>query len=217
MQVAAFTVSPLLSNCYVLSESLTPGSPTVVIDPGDPTLDPVLDYIERHQLRVTEVWATHAHLDHVLGVDVIRQRFGVPAAVHAADLPVWREVPADAARWLGMQVEPLAEPDRLLQEGDRLRVGDTVFTVWHTPGHSPGGVVLVGAELAFTGDTLFAGTIGRVDLPHADPAAMQRSLARLLALPDELTLYPGHMGRTTMGEERRANPFLQNLSGPPSR
>ncbi|MCL6637409.1 MAG: MBL fold metallo-hydrolase [Alicyclobacillus sp.] len=209
MPVQAFVVSPLSSNCYVLSPRDVPGAPAVLVDPGDDALDPVFQYIEEHRFQVQAVWCTHAHLDHVLGVDVVRRRYHVPAWVHAADVPLWDSLPSAAGSWLQRTVPSLAPPDHFWQDGDQVSVGEWTFTVWHTPGHSPGSVCLVGEDVAFTGDTLFAGTIGRTDLPLSNAAEMQRSLRRLHTLDDALVLYPGHMGSTTIGRERRVNPFFR--------
>ncbi|MCL6547960.1 MAG: MBL fold metallo-hydrolase [Alicyclobacillus sp.] len=211
MRIATFVVSPIGSNCYVLAQDESEGRDAVIIDPGDTELEPVLRHIEEHGLHVVAVWNTHAHLDHVMGVDVIRHRLQVPAYVHKDDLPIWSTLAEQTRNWLGRAVPPLDPPDGYLEDGMELTLGRDTFRVWHTPGHSPGSVCFVHADLAFTGDTLFAGTIGRTDLPLSDPDAMQASLRRLLALPDHLTLYPGHMGPTTMSAERRANPFLRGL------
>jgi hydroxyacylglutathione hydrolase len=209
MKIHSFVVSPLASNCYVVAETDAPGAKAVVIDPGDTVLDPVVSCIEEGRLSLQAIWCTHAHLDHVMGVDILRRRYGVPAIVHAADRPLWDTVHETVRQWLGRDMAPLAPPDDTWQEGDVIRLGSLRFTVWHTPGHSPGSVCLVGDEVAFTGDTLFAGSVGRTDLPFSDPAAMRTSLCRVLEWPDHLRLYPGHMGATLMSHERQWNPFLQ--------
>jgi hydroxyacylglutathione hydrolase len=211
MRIDTFVVSPFGSNCYVLAAGDEPGAEAVIVDPGDLALDPVFAHIERHGLRVTAVWNTHAHIDHILGVDVVRRRYQVPAYMHADDLPLWNDLPRYAEMWLGQTVQALDAPEYLWKDGDEVAVGDVRFQIWHTPGHSPGSVCLIGREVALTGDTLFAGSIGRTDLPLSDPSAMEASLFRLLTLPDELRLLPGHMQATTMHVERRSNPFLQPL------
>jgi hydroxyacylglutathione hydrolase len=211
MKIQSFVVSPLRSNCYVLAESDTAGAKAVIIDPGDRQLEPVLTYIKDHGLDLQAVWATHAHVDHVMGVDVIRQTFGVPAYVHSADSALWSNMHRDARDWIGANVAALAPPDAFIEEGQVLSCGDLSFTVQHTPGHSPGSVCLVGDSVVFTGDTLFANGVGRTDLPGGSFAELNQSLKRLLELPNELEIYPGHMGSSTIGLERRINPFLQNL------
>ncbi|MCL6516524.1 MBL fold metallo-hydrolase [Alicyclobacillus sp.] len=209
MRIQGFVISPFGSNCYVLAESEEPGARAVIVDPGDTAVEPVLDYVAQHRLAVQAIWNTHAHVDHVMGVDVVRDRLGVPAWLHPDDLPVWNEMPTSARMWLNQTVPPLRAPDHLWADGDVVKLGSLSFTVWHTPGHSPGSVCLIGEDIAFTGDTLFAGTIGRTDLPLSDPEAMRRSLQRLQALPDALLIYPGHMGSSTIGRERQTNPFFR--------
>ncbi|GGJ06013.1 MBL fold hydrolase [Alicyclobacillus cellulosilyticus] len=211
LRVQAFVVSPLQANCYVVDAG-EDGGEAVIIDPGDPDLAPVFAYVRAHRLRVAAVWCTHAHLDHIAGVDVVRAAFGVPVYVHRADLPLWESFPASVAAWYGRTAHPLAPPDRMWSDGDTVTVGSARFEVRHTPGHSPGSVCLVGEGVAFTGDTVFAGSIGRVDLPLADPAAMQASLQRIKGWPATLVLYPGHMGATTLARELASNPFLHASS-----
>ncbi|MBX6351766.1 MAG: MBL fold metallo-hydrolase [Thermoflavifilum sp.] len=212
MIIQSFVVSPFASNCYILAEADSPGARAVVIDPGDLALEPVISWLTERRLSVEAIWCTHAHLDHVMGVDVLRRHFPVPAIIHPADRPLWDTVHLTVRQWLGRDMAPLAPPDATWDEGDEVQLGSLRFRIWHTPGHSPGSVCLVGDEIAFTGDTVFAGSIGRTDLPGSDPAAMQRSLKRVLDWPDELILYPGHMGKTVMKHERQWNPFLQDLA-----
>lgn len=212
MEVKAFVVSPVQSNCYVVSESADFGSQAVIIDPGDTNLDQVFDYIESRSLHVVANWNTHAHFDHVMGVDIVRKRYRVSSYVHQDDLWLWEHIEDSVRMWMGQhETEALAAPDGYFKDGDTICLGNDSFTVLHTPGHSPGSVCLVGSEIAFTGDTLFAGTIGRTDLPLSNPKAMKESLKKLLPLSDNLILFPGHMGSTTMQRERQTNPFLQDL------
>lgn len=212
MKVQAFALSPALSNCYVVSTTDEPGAQAVLIDPGDTELEPVFDYIEAHKFQVKAIWLTHAHVDHALGVDIARDKYGVPVLVHPHDYEDWwAQTHVWGKQMMGRDAEALRHPDGFIHDGDVLTLGENRFTVWHTPGHSRGCVLFVGSEIAFTGDTVFKGTIGRLDLPHGDEEAMQQSLKRVLGLQDELTLYPGHMGSTTMAAERKTNPFLRNL------
>ncbi|QQE77447.1 MBL fold metallo-hydrolase [Alicyclobacillus sp. SO9] len=211
MKIERFVISPLQSNCYVVSESEDPDAKAVVIDPGDTALSPVLTYIEEHRLKLTAVWCTHGHFDHVLGTDELRRRYGVPIFLHRSDFALWQQAHEHAKMWLNQDTAPLSVPDRFWTDGDVVSLGETSFSVWHTPGHSPGGVCLVGESIVFTGDTLFAGTIGRTDFPESDAEAMKSSLHRLLNLADTTQLYPGHMQATAMGHERKTNPFLLEL------
>jgi hydroxyacylglutathione hydrolase len=208
MQIETFVISPLRSNCYVVSEHEAPGADAIVIDPGDTAVDEIIHYVRTRRLHLTGVWNTHGHFDHVMGVDKIRHAFNVPVYLHEADLPLWDNLPESADKWLARSVPPLARPDHFLSDGETLQLGHIVFSVWHTPGHSPGSVCFVTEELAFTGDTLFAGTIGRTDFAGSDPVAMQDSLRRLQQLPDEVVIYPGHDRISTIGAERANNPFF---------
>lgn len=211
MKIERFVISPLQSNCYVVSEDTGPGADTVIIDPGDTALEPVFSYIDEHQLNVKEIWCTHGHFDHVLGTNETRRRYLAPVILHRSDLALWQEAHEHAKMWLGQEKEPLSLPDRYWADGDTVHLGGDSFSVWHTPGHSPGGVCLVGESVVFTGDTLFAGTIGRTDFPESSAGEMKTSLLRLLELSDTAELYPGHMQITSMGEQRKTNPFLLEL------
>jgi glyoxylase-like metal-dependent hydrolase (beta-lactamase superfamily II) len=208
MHIQSFVISPIRSNCYVLAEDDVPGAEAVIIDPGDVNLEPVFQYIDAHQFRVVAIWCTHGHFDHMLGVDVARSRYAVPVYMHKADLVVWDQAPEVTAKWLGLHIEPIGHPDRYWDEGDVVQVGRTSWTIWHTPGHSPGSVCILGDGHAFTGDTLFAGTIGRTDFPTSDPAAMSESLRRLRTWDDAIVIYPGHGPESTIREEKLHNPFL---------
>lgn len=208
MEIYTFITSPIQSNCYVLSESNQRGAKAVVIDPGDLHLEPVFEYIDSHGYEVVANWNTHAHFDHILGVDLIRKRYDVKSYLHHEDQVIWNRLAEDSARWLGTKIEELAEPDVYLNEGDKLFLGDLEFSVLFTPGHSPGSICFIGKEIAFTGDTLFAGSIGRVDLPLSSPTDMEHSLNKIKSLPDELRIYPGHGGISTIGREKHFNPFL---------
>jgi len=211
LHIKSFVVSPVASNCYVVATSPDKGSPAVVIDPGDIELDAVFNYIREMAFDVQAVWLTHAHFDHVLGVDLVRDKYGVKALVHSDDLALWDGLQETVRKWMGQEVTALRAPDGFIADGDVVSLGSNKFRVWHTPGHSPGSVCFVSDEIAFTGDTLFAGSIGRADLPLSDGQAMQLSLQKLMQLPDTLQLYPGHMQPTTMQRERASNPFLQNI------
>lgn len=208
MQLASFVMGPIRSNCYVLAQDPGDGKDAVVIDPGDTELEPVFAYIDEHQLRVVAVWNTHAHFDHVMGVDLVRTRYNVPAYVNEADLPIWNGVAQATLEMFERQVPELGAPNGYLTDGQQLTLGAEKFVVWHTPGHSPGSICLIGETLAFTGDTLFAGTIGATHFFLGSPQAMETSLQRLQKLPDELAIYPGHGQPSTIGQERQSNPYL---------
>lgn len=209
MEICRFVISPIRSNCYVLSESLDAGAQAVIVDPGDNNLADVFRYVEDHQFRVIANWNTHAHFDHVRGVDIVRERYGIPAYVHVDDAKIWEHMHLAVTQWVGETADALRPPDGFFAEGESLTLGDETFSVWHTPGHSPGGVCFVGQHMAITGDTLFRGTVGRTDLPESSPEAMETSLLRILVWPDALRIYPGHGDDTTMGEERQSNRYLR--------
>ncbi|WAH38440.1 MBL fold metallo-hydrolase [Alicyclobacillus dauci] len=209
MEIRRFVVSPIQANCYVLSESLDKGARAVIVDPGDTDLTQVFTYIDDHEFKVEANWNTHAHFDHVLGVDIVRDKYHCPSYLHPDDQGVWDATPASTQQWIQRNVEPLNAPDEYYRDGDTVNLAGEVFTIWHTPGHSPGGVCLVGREFALTGDTLFRGTVGRTDLPKASPGAMDASLKRILEWDDNLVIYPGHGESTTFGVEREHNRFLR--------
>ena len=204
-ELRQFVVTPLQTNCYAYVSD----GECLVVDPGGSgaQLATVLD-----DVRVTCVAATHGHGDHVGGVAALVRETGAPYAIHAADAELARH--AGEMSEVGRSYDDNApDPDRTLAEGDILTVGTATFTVMETPGHTPGGIVLVGggsAEgIAFVGDTLFPGSHGRTDLRGGDEATIMASLARMAAeISPETTLLCGHGPATTMARELAANPFL---------
>lgn len=210
MKIHGFAVGPLEENCWLLHDE-TSGQ-VVLVDPGDEP-DAVLAEVARTGGTLVGIWITHAHFDHIGAVAAIRRAMpDVPVHLHPADLPLWHMAGQAAARW-GVPFEaPTFEPDVVLDDGDTLTIGLEQFVVRHVPGHAPGHVMFVGDGVVFGGDLLFAGSIGRTDLPLCDPAAMQRSLARAAELPPETVVYPGHGPTTTIARERQVNPFLSGAA-----
>lgn len=204
VRVTTFVVGPLQENCYLVADEAS--GEAVLIDPGAEG-DRLLDAVEAAGLRLRAVWLTHAHFDHVGGLAAIRRRSPAPIHLHPADRPLYERAGASAAVY-GLSVEPPPNPDRELAEGDRLSVGSLTFDVLHVPGHAPGHVCLVGQGVAFVGDCLFAGSVGRTDLPLADPRQLGASLQRIAALPASTVVYSGHGPATTIERELRSNPFL---------
>jgi glyoxylase-like metal-dependent hydrolase (beta-lactamase superfamily II) len=204
-----FPAGPVGANCYIFGDDTT--REVFVIDPGDEP-DRILQSLKHLRARPVALVNTHGHFDHIQAVEAVRKATGAPFWIHEAEAEILAHGPARAKMIFGLDLPPSPVPDRWLVDGDRLQVGGLTLTVRHTPGHSPGGVCLLGDGLAFTGDTLFAGSIGRADLPGADLATLLASIVRvLLPLPDETVCYPGHGPETTIGEERRTNPFLAPL------
>lgn len=192
-------------NCWLVADP--DAGEAAVIDPGEES-GRILAEVAARGWRVTAIWLTHAHIDHVLGVGAVRAATGAPVSLHPLDRPLYDNV-AEQGRWFGLAVDPLPPPDRSFAEGDRVRVGALEFVVHHVPGHSPGHVALVGHGHCFSGDVLFRGSVGRVDLPGGDGALLMESIRRrLLTLPGDVVVHAGHGPDTTIAEERRGNPFL---------
>jgi glyoxylase-like metal-dependent hydrolase (beta-lactamase superfamily II) len=193
-------------NCYLIADGIT--GEAAIVDPGEETAV-FLAELERRSWRLTAIWLTHAHLDHVVGVAAMHRATGAPIHLHPADRPLYDSLPQQGL-WLGMHLDPAPAPHQALAAGQRLMVGSLGFTVRETPGHSPGSVSLVGPGVVLAGDALFAGSIGRTDLPGGDYQQLIESIRReLLSLPDDTIVHSGHGPATTIGEERRHNPFLQ--------
>jgi hydroxyacylglutathione hydrolase len=210
MQLQALTVGPFEENCWLIVDP--DGAQSVLVDPGDDA-DVLLAAIDATQTTLTAIWLTHAHLDHVGAIGALRRRWDVPVYLHPADLPLYRTVDRQAARF-GLHMSLPPEPTEPLSEGDVMHCGALSFAVWHVPGHSPGHVAFVGHGHAFSGDCLFAGSIGRTDLPLADPAALLHSLDRLASLDPNTVVCAGHGPSTTIARERASNPFLAGRARP---
>lgn len=210
-RIQTFVLGDFQTNCFAVTPAdPAPGAPCWIVDCGfDP--DAMLDAIEHQELRPVALILTHAHADHIAGVDRARARFGeLPVHLHAAERGFCTDPMLNLSGPMGMPVT-CAEPEHWLAGGDELELDGTRWQVRHAPGHSPGCVILVHepSRQAIVGDTLFAGSIGRIDFPTSDPAAMRRSLDTvLMALDDAVTVHPGHGPATTIGVERRGNPFI---------
>jgi hydroxyacylglutathione hydrolase len=202
-------VGDLETNCYIYGSSSD--KEVIVIDPGG-DVERILTVLYRLTARVRSIVNTHGHVDHILANRALKKRTGAEVLIHRAD----GEMLIDSRKnFSDMLAEPVTSPpaDRLLEGGDLIRVGDLELKVVHTPGHSPGGISLIGDGMVFTGDTLFAGSIGRWDFPGASYNLLLASVRnKLLVLDDETIVYPGHGPSTTIGAEKRHNPFFSNSS-----
>ncbi|MGB6974017.1 MAG: MBL fold metallo-hydrolase [Terracidiphilus sp.] len=208
MFLETFPVGPLQCNCTVLGDEAT--GEAIVIDPGD-EIARIHQILAARGLRLKQILITHAHIDHIGGALALKRLTGAPILLNENDLPLLAMM-EEQADWLGVPTPETAPPDESLAEGRIVGLVAYPAQVLHTPGHTQGSICLrfVPLNLLFAGDTLFAGSIGRTDLPGGDFDQILHSIhARLLALPDETQVIPGHGPVTTIGQERRTNPFLR--------
>ena len=199
------SVGPLQVNCFLVACQKTRAA--MVIDPGEEGTR-ILHLAKSEGLEITKVVNTHGHFDHIGANQQVVEATGAELMLHAADLPLLQNA-RNHAQVYGLMVAPSPEPDRLLDQGDTFELGELSFAVFHVPGHSPGGICLLSEGHLFVGDVLFAGSIGRTDLPGGDFDALVEGVReRLFSLPDETVVHPGHGPDTTIGRERRMNPFV---------
>lgn len=213
MNIHSFTIGPLETNAYLVVDEGT--RQALLIDPGLES-EGIYDFILQERLELSAIVNTHGHFDHVCGSAFFKAKTGKPVLLHRDDVAMMSQA-AEQALSYGFQVPTPPAPDRLLAEGDEVVVGGSRFQVLHTPGHTPGGICLYYEEgVVFVGDTLFAGSIGRTDTPGGSAEVLLSSIRnKLLSLPDETAVYPGHGPPTTIGEERVHNPFLTGQGGRP--
>lgn len=202
-------VGPLACNCSILADETVRRA--TVVDPGE-DIDKILEVLTRHNLTVEQIVITHAHIDHVGGAVRLKRLTGAPICMNQLDLPLLKMMEMQAG-WLGVATPEVSAPDVDARDGLALKIAEQSADVLHTPGHTEGSVCVhvPGAQLLLAGDTLFAGSIGRTDLPGGDMRKILRSLKdRLLTLPDATRVVPGHGANTNIGVERETNPFLTN-------
>lgn len=205
MKILSRTVGPFQANCYLVVDEAA--GCAVLVDPGADGAE-LVEMVRESGVRLEAIWLTHGHIDHIGGVAEVLRHYPVPVWLHPGDRPLYDSLSARMAEVYGLPFDQPPAPDRELHDDDVLTCGALQFSVMHVPGHSPGLVSFNGEGVALCGDLLFAGSIGRTDLPLSDPGAMNVSLARIATLADETVVYPGHGGSTTIGEELQSNPFL---------
>jgi len=198
-------VGPIQSNCYIVGCEKT--REAAVIDPGGDA-DKILITLAKDKLRCLYIINTHGHFDHSADNKRLKEVTGAQLLIHPADAPMILNQSMGGGMW-GLHVDNSPPPDRYLGEGDIITFGNISLKVLHTPGHSPGGISLVTDKMVFVGDTLFAGSIGRTDFPGGDDEGLLRQVRnKIFTLGDDVVVYPGHGPKTTVGRERKTNPFF---------
>lgn len=207
MDIDCLPVGPLQTNCYVISDEETLDA--VVIDPGGEA-EKILSLIKRKNLNVNMIICTHAHFDHVGAVSRLKEETGARVALNRDDIEIYEKAQDQAAFW-EYRIEDPPEPDLFLADGDKISVGRLSFEVFLTPGHSPGGICLYGEGILISGDTIFAGSVGRTDFYGGNIDELKKSFAGILSLPPETRILPGHGEPSTVGVEKETNFFLEEL------
>jgi glyoxylase-like metal-dependent hydrolase (beta-lactamase superfamily II) len=208
LNVETFTVGAFQENCYLIVDDRA--HKAVIVDPGGEG-ERLVEAVESCGAELEAIWITHAHVDHVGAIASIKRKWDVPVYLHPADRRLY-EAASRQAEVYGVPFEEPPPPDREFSDGQQLELGEAQFTVMHAPGHAPGHVVIHGQGMAMVGDCLFAGSIGRTDLPFSNPPQLAESLRKIADLPPETVVYPGHGMETTIAEERRSNPFLNGTA-----
>jgi len=207
MIIKKFVVGPLENNCFLVIEEVS--KECFITDPGDEP-DRIMDFVNENTLKVKYLVCTHTHFDHVGAVSDLKKDTGAKIVIHKDDLPIYESSQDHAAIW-GFEIDPLPQPDAFVSDGDTIAIGNLQFEILHTPGHSPGGICIYGEGFVITGDTLFAGSVGRTDLPGGDIQKLKTSFKRLMSLSDGVKVLPGHGPETTIGRERTDNFFASEM------
>ena len=210
--IKSFVFSPFQENTYVVADDAT--GEAVVIDPGcynQAEKEELARFIDSNNLTVSKLLLTHAHLDHVFGCAFVKRKYGVKLYLHELDMVIFNDVPKRMNLY-GLPGYDPTEVDEYLHEGDQIMVGSSTFDVVHVPGHAPGHVAFINhaGRYVIGGDVLFRGSVGRTDFPFCDHQALMNSIrTRFYTLPDDYTVYAGHMEPTTIGHEKKTNPFVR--------
>jgi glyoxylase-like metal-dependent hydrolase (beta-lactamase superfamily II) len=203
--IKTLVVGPIMANCFILGDAQS--GEAAVVDPGA-DVDKILLTLADAKLRLRRIINTHGHFDHVGGNRRLKEVTGAEILIHAADASMLKRLSSAAANW-GLAADDSPPPDRTVDQDDEIAFGSVVLKVLHTPGHSPGGISLHTNGCVFVGDTLFAGSVGRTDFPGGDFETLRQSIhQKLFVLGDDVKVYPGHGPETTIGQEKRFNPFV---------
>jgi glyoxylase-like metal-dependent hydrolase (beta-lactamase superfamily II) len=206
LQVEPLIVGPLFSNCYIVWDE--ENKEGVVIDPGDDA-DKIMEAIKALGVKIKYILATHGHFDHVGGVAPLRRDLKAEFLAHKEDFFFIEDGKNAADRW-NIDIEQPPRPDRFIEDGEKIKVGNFELEVLHTPGHSPGGISFLNDKMVFAGDTLFQGSIGRTDFRKGSFEELEKSIkTRLYTLPDDTLVYTGHGPVTTIGDEKKYNAFVR--------
>lgn len=205
MKIHCIPVGGMGANCYITWCENT--KEALVVDPGGDAAR-IADFIAAEGLKVKYIVNTHGHIDHIAANDELRKKTGASLMIHTLESQMLEDSKLNLSAFLGFS-QSFKPADRLLSDGDTFEVGDLTFMVIHTPGHTKGGICLISEGVLFTGDTLFSGSVGRSDFPGGNPDILIDSIKqKLLVLPDETRVYPGHMEDTTISREKKNNPYL---------
>jgi len=207
MKIENIVIGPLQVNCFVVYDEESHDA--IVVDPGDEA-EKIIGPIEDRKLKVSRIICTHGHFDHIGAVTKLKEKTGAVVMLHKGDLDIYMQADKQGALW-GFHIEQPPAPDMFLAEGDEVAVGRFSLKVLHTPGHSPGGICLYGEGVILTGDTIFAGSVGRTDFPGGSLTDLKRSFARIIALPPETMIFSGHGPLTAVKNEIEDNFFVHEL------